>query len=115
MDHYRASSQGTRYQVAVAVVSPPPPDADLLATFFDPLLDGFAASAGLRRDGPTERLMVAGRPAAQARFADAELRSVARVVHLGDRVVMLAVLTAGPVDEDQPEIGRFLNSLRVAR
>jgi hypothetical protein len=63
------------------------------------------------RDGPTERLLVIGQPAAQARFQTGEFQAVVRVVRRGNQTLSLAVLSKGSVDEADPAVGGFLNSL----
>jgi hypothetical protein len=87
--------------------------SDLLATFFESLFTNFADSAALRRSDATERLTVLGHPAAQARFTDDALNSVVRVVRFEDRAVLLAVLKEGSVEENEPAVGVFLNSLQA--
>lgn len=83
------------------------------AEFFEAFLNSFASSSGLDRDGPTERLRMGAYPAAQARFKKDNLRAVVRVVRLGPLTVALAALAAGPLEETDPAVGGFLNSLTV--
>jgi hypothetical protein len=109
----RADHGGVRYQVSVGADPPGVTGPFRPAEVFEAFIDNFAASGGFRRDGPTERLSIDGHPAAQARFGDEDLRAVVRVVRHGRQTVSLAVLTAGPVDELNPAVGGFLNSLQV--
>jgi hypothetical protein len=104
---------GTRYQVSSSHDPPGVTGPFQPAEYFEAFLDNYASSGEMRRDGPTERLRVDGNPAAQARFTAGTRRSVVRVIRRGTQTVSLAVLTAGSVDEADPAIGGFLNSLRL--
>lgn len=109
----RAVHGSTRYQVSLPTDSGQVTGPFQPAEVFEAFMDNFASSGGFRRDGPTERLRVGGQPAAQARFVDGDLRAVARVVRRGNSIVSLVVVNDGSVDEANPAVGGFLNSLQI--
>ena len=106
---------GVRYQVTDGIDPPQVTGPFKPAEFFEAFFDNFASSGGFRRDGPTEKLRVGGHPAAQARFTDGRLRGVVRVVRLGNRTVSLALVSSAPVEEGNPVVGGYLNSLQLEK